>query len=349
MRKLFTELHRLMCQGDDAVLVTVIAGSGSFPSGLGSGMLVDKSGRVAGTIGGGAVEYRALGLAAEALQHRLSHGKAFTLRRNEVEDLGMICGGDVKVYFQFIPAGSAFAAFSQQVAACFDKDEDAWVFTDITDENAWQMALYTRGGGLCIAGGTQEGPLAALGAEDIERLLGVGPVQMEVGGRLIFSEHIVHAGRAVLFGGGHLSQELVPLLAHIGFRCVVFEDRADFARPELFPGVSEVILGDFADIGAHIRLTENDYIVIMTRGHAGDYEVQRQVLAKPSAYVGVIGSRSKIASVSQRLREDGIAQEMIDFVHTPIGVSIGAKSPAEIAISIAAELIGVRAERMRPR
>lgn len=373
MKELFERLLALLKNGRPVVMATIIAESGSTPRGAGARMLVDETGRIFGTIGGGIVEYKAEQLAVQAMKDKASRTKAFTLRRNEIEDIGMICGGNVRVFIQYIEATEDNAALVEKLVRCFDEDENAWLFYDVTDECAWQMALYSaplglvvskqaRGDAAASAGaeaapdeenGKEEGPgagppienLAQLNKEQLAALLGGAPLQTKVGGRLVYSEPVVKAGRVIIFGGGHVSQELVPVLAHLDFRCVVFEDRPDFAKKELFPGVSQVILGDFSDISKDIRQTENDYIVVMTRGHAADLEIQRQVLRRPAAYFGVIGSRHKIAIVSKKLLEDGISQQVLDTVHMPIGLNIKGQTPAELAISIAGELILTRAER----
>lgn len=344
MKKLFETLQGELQAGRPAMMVTVIAGSGSTPRGAGARMLVGRGGRITGTIGGGAVEYRAETLAVEALEKGESYTKAFTLRPNEIEDLGMVCGGDVKVFLQYIPATPQDIAFTAKVQECFDGSQNAWLLYDITDETAWQMGLYTPAGGLRLMAGRGEGGgLAGLSQNELDGLLGAAPMQRQLAGRLYYSEPFVRAGRVIVFGGGHVAQELVPVLAHLDFRCVVVDDRPEFTRPELFPGADRVILGDLSNIKSYLALTPSDYIVVMTRGHAGDFVVQNQVLRAPAAYYGVIGSRRKIKAVSEKLLAQGIPQAVIDSVYTPIGLDIKAQTPAEIAISIAAELILVRA------
>lgn len=338
MKELFTVLQKAMDTGEDTVLVTIIAGSGSTPRGVGARMLVGKNGRMCGTIGGGAVEYRALEMAGQCLKNKMSRIKGFTLRRNEVEDLGMICGGDVKVYFQFIPSDSSeMKALTEAALACFNKDRDIWIITDITDESVWQMGLYIDGQG--IVG-------LPIQNEECPPLVKSGAVQAQIGSRLYYSEPLVHAGRVIIFGGGHISRELVPVLAHLGFFCVVFDDRETFACRELFPKADQIILGDFEHISRSIRIKKTDYVVVVTRGHSFDFIVQQQILQGEAAYIGVIGSRAKSLAVSQKLRESGISDEKINQIHTPIGIDIQAETPAEIAISIAAELIMVRARKM---
>ena len=117
------------------------------------------------------------------------------------------------------------------------------------------------------------------------------------------------------------------------------------ATRKLFPTAEEIICGDFTSIKDHLTVTEEDFVVIMTNGHMHDFHVEEQVLRGPFAYVGVIGSRTKTASVNRRLREAGIPEESIAQIHTPIGTAIRAVTPAEIAVSIAGEMILCRAER----
>jgi xanthine dehydrogenase accessory factor len=287
------------------------------------------------------VEHRAEGLAAEILDERKSRLKGFTLARNEVEDLGMVCGGDVKVYLQFVSAKSPEnLALTETILAAFDRDEDTWLVTDLTDASAWSMGVYLPSSGLT--------GLAA-SVEELAPLWQSRAVQAELAGRHYYSEPLVRSGRVLIFGGGHIAQELVPVLSHVGFRCLVMDDRPEFASRERFPEASEVILGDFAKLAESLSVTQHDYAVVMTRGHAHDFVVQEQLLRHPTAYVGVIGSRSKSAAVAARLREAGVPQEAIDRVHTPIGTAIKAETPAEIAISIAGELILTRAQRTGAR
>ena len=336
MKELFENLVNAAESGEDTVLVSIIAGSGSVPRGLGARMLVGKSGRICGTIGGGAVEYRSIVLAAEVLKEKSSYSKAFTLRRNEVEDLGMVCGGDVRVYFQFVASdNTAFLELAKKCIAASDENKNTWLVTDLTDEANWRMAIYEMDGGDELEIG-----------EDVSDLLLSGAVPAEIDGRNFYAEPLTIAGRVIIFGGGHVASELVPVLAHLDFRVVIFEDREDFAVPSMFPGAEQVILGDFNNVAEKISINADDFIVAVTRGHASDYDVQRQVLQGETAYIGVIGSRKKKAAVDARLLEAGIPQERINDVVSPIGTAIKAKTPAEIAISIAGQLIEARATKM---
>ena len=151
------------------------------------------------------------------------------------------------------------------------------------------------------------------------------------------------AGLVYVFGGGHVARALVPVLASVDFCCVVVEDRPEFCKPELFPGAQAVRLIPVERLGDELHIRAEDYVCVMTRGHAGDMECEAFALTTPARYIGVIGSRRKIAVVNERLLERGFTRADLDRVHTPIGLPIGAQTPQEIAISIAAEMIKVRA------
>lgn len=148
-----------------------------------------------------------------------------------------------------------------------------------------------------------------------------------------------------IFGGGHVSQALVPVISKVNFKSVVYEDRERFADLSLFPGADAAILGSFMNITERVEITEDDYIVIVTRGHQADYEVLEQSLRTPATYIGMIGSRHKFELTRKRLKEAGFNDDDIARIHNPIGLPILAETPDEIAVSITAELIRHRAER----
>ena len=153
--------------------------------------------------------------------------------------------------------------------------------------------------------------------------------------------------RAIIFGGGHIAAALTPILKGVDFRVTVMDERPEFATNERFPDAVQVVCGSFGDLSNLFTFGKNDYAVVVTSGHIHDYEVEEQILRHDLAYVGVIGSRKKTAAVNAKLKMAGITEEQLAKVHTPIGLDIGAETPEEIAVSIAAEMIQVRAERRK--
>ena len=328
MRKMLKTMKTHLNRGESLVLVTVIASSGATPRGAGARMLIGKSGRLCGTIGGGAVEYRSQQIAAQVLNEGTSLGHDFTLTKDDVQNLGMICGGACNVYFHYLPAGDAHTiTLCDTAEEQFKKGTDLWLLTEIGEGG--HMGLYAPDLGLWGISVSQELKLS----RHPERI-----------GNL-FAEQINTSGKVYVFGGGHVAQELAPVLAHVGFRCVVMDDRPEFTKKELFPGAEDVILGDLQKISDYMTIGENDYVCVMTRGHAYDTVVQAQVLRCRPAYCGVIGSAMKAAGVRKTLKEEyGLAEEELDLVTTPIGLNIKGETPAEIAISIAAQMILRRAD-----
>lgn len=335
MRKMLRDISELLRAGKDLVLVTVIASSGATPRGAGARMLITDTGRVCGTIGGGAVEYRSEQIAAGILKDKCSGEHDFSLTRDDVQNLGMICGGTVNVFFQYIPAGDAETlTIADKAEELFSDGEDLWLLSDIAQGG--KLGLYSEKSGF-----------VGIDAPDwLLPSLSRHPLRTVKDGRDIYAEQINSSGRVYVFGCGHVAQELVPVLSHVGFRCVALDDRAEFADPALFPDAEEVLLVDFENLDRYITIGGEDYACVMTRGHAFDSVVQAQLLRTPACYIGVIGSAAKKAGVYKKLKEE-YSFEDADFerITSPIGLSIKAETPAEIAISIAAQMIELRARR----
>lgn len=161
-------------------------------------------------------------------------------------------------------------------------------------------------------------------------------------GTLVLTEPAEADYRVYIFGAGHVSTALVPVLLPLGFPVTVIDQRPELAKEERFPG-AKVLCAPLDPLPAELSLTERDYAVIMTPGHEQDLAVLRQVLKTPAFYIGCIGSRKKTAYVNQILREEGFSASDLERIHAPIGLPIMARTPEEIAVSIAAELILHRA------
>lgn len=153
--------------------------------------------------------------------------------------------------------------------------------------------------------------------------------------------------KVYLFGGGHVGTELVPVLEHLRFDVIVLDDRPEFASADRHPKAGQCILCDYENIEKYVSIQPEDYVAVMTHGHKNDRNVLLQCMRKHPSYIGCIGSRNKVAATHQFLRENGITQEDIDRLHSPIGIDLLGDTPEEIAISIAAQLIRHRAENAR--
>jgi len=162
------------------------------------------------------------------------------------------------------------------------------------------------------------------------------------GGKVsIFVEPILPVADIFIFGGGHIALPLAQFAKALDFGVVVIDDRKEFASRDRFPMVDDVKLGDFVTLTRSIEFHSDDCVVIITHGHEHDEIVLRECLLKKNqpGYVGMIGSKAKVATVMSHLKQEGIAEELLANVRAPIGLDVGAKTPAEIAVSIIAEII----------
>lgn len=160
-----------------------------------------------------------------------------------------------------------------------------------------------------------------------------------------FTKEMKIESKAIIFGGGHIGQALEPVIRNIGFQTLVVDDRKEYANEKRFAHATGIaVIEDFQDPYSGIETDEDTYVIIVTRGHMGDFEVLRETLKRKTGYIGMIGSKSKVAKTFEMLLAEGFSQEELSKVHSPIGLKIGAETPEEIAISIAGEMIKVRAE-----
>ena len=163
------------------------------------------------------------------------------------------------------------------------------------------------------------------------------------GGRMeVFIEPLEPSPRLVIVGAGHVSQHVAGMAASVGFRVHVLDDREAFANRDRFPAAAEVTVADIAGFLAGAELPPTAFVVVVTRGHTHDLAAVRALSGRPLRYVGMIGSRAKVARVFDALRAEGVAPDWLEEVHAPIGLQIGAVTPEEIAVSIVAELVAVR-------
>jgi xanthine dehydrogenase accessory factor len=163
------------------------------------------------------------------------------------------------------------------------------------------------------------------------------------GGTLeIFVEPVLPPADLYIFGAGHVAASLYQIAKMAGFDVTVIDDREAYANRERFPEAHQVIAEDFDKAAAQLTPNESSYIVIVTRGHRDDMRMLRWAVQTSARYIGMIGSKRKTITIFKELQQEGLAADLFDRVHAPIGLDIGAITPEEIAVSITAELIATR-------
>ena len=191
-----------------------------------------------------------------------------------------------------------------------------------------------------------EGELAAqcqehaMRPEELRELADMEESRMlSFGERKIFAEVLRKPARLVICGGGHVAQQVVSLAKRTGFTVTVLEDRPYFADEARRAGADQVICQDFSKGLNEISGNSDTYFLVVTRGHRYDGICLESILKKERAYVGMMASRKRGILLKKKLVEDGFDQKQVDSIHTPVGISIHAETPEEIAVSILAELI----------
>ena len=293
-------------------LASLLATTGSMPRHEGARLAVTEAGLLIGTVGGGAVERLAIERAREARA-----GGASSLEWYRTGD-EMACGGDALLAAR--PLAERDLPFLRDLLDTLERGEPACV------EEAWEDPASPT---LSLV------PPARLSRptwDDAART---------------YREPVCAPCRLHVFGAGHVGAALVGLAAAAGFEPHVYDDRPELATPEALPDAASVSCGSFEELAASAPIAPNDAVVVLTHGHVHDEAVLLAVLGREvqPAYVGCIGSRRKSALAREHLAAAGVPAGRVDAVHMPIGLAIGAVTPAEIAVSIVAQLIGCRAER----
>jgi xanthine dehydrogenase accessory factor len=340
----YDRLVSLLAAGERLALCTLLHLEGSGPRRPGAKMLLRENGESLGTIGGGLLEDRANAWAREALRTGRAICRPFALSLQQASDEGMTCGGQAEVLVEPLDGTSpAIRDFCGEILALFRRGGRGCLVTAIFEEGAGVVVeRFLVVDGTCtavsVAGRTLPAELL-VSAPSVPALVELGTVRY-------FLDPLTPLITVVVFGGGHIAARLVPLCHGLGFRTVVVDDRANFTSRDRFPQADELLaVPSFENALQDLPLDAGHYVVIVTRGHGGDQTILRQALRRRPGYIGMIGSRRKRGLIFEALAQEGIVADDLARVVCPIGLPIGAETPEEIALSIAAELVATRAAR----
>ncbi|MDZ7371713.1 MAG: xanthine dehydrogenase accessory protein XdhC [candidate division KSB1 bacterium] len=168
-------------------------------------------------------------------------------------------------------------------------------------------------------------------------------LQMSCGGRVkIFIEPLFSAPPLIIFGAGHVGKAMAAVADLLGFRVTIVDNRPEFANPRRFPNAEKIAAKEYSAALTELEFTPETCLVIATHQHIHDREILEYCVRQPFAYLGMIGSRTKVQQTFKALEEAGIDRAALQRVHSPMGLAIGARTPEEIAVSVAAEMIAVR-------
>ncbi len=364
--QIWSEALRTLELGKRFALATVINVRGSTPREVGAKMIVRDDGQF-GTIGGGCGEAEVFRKAEVLLQE----GKGARLAEVDLtgdfdqEEVGT-CGGIMDVFVDLWSPQSDLP-MARRLAEAASRNAPAALVTLVdpgarSEARAGARSLIEPDGGQAPAM-PLELPSPAL-AELAERTREAVPGLFELDGQgvlrpvthiessgapRVFVDPVAGALRLIIAGAGHIAQPLATLGEMLGFKVTVVDDRASFANRERFPTADQIVVKPFKAAIESLKLDRYCYLVAVTRGHAFDEEAVRAALKQPCGFIGMIGSRRRVKATLERIQQDGVDPQLLDRVHAPLGLDIGADTPEEIALAIVAEMVRERRLGLRDR
>ena len=317
-KQLLDAIAAELAKGNGCMLATVLSRRGSAPRGVGTSMVVSCAGNQSGTVGGGSMEHRVKQDALALLARQETTIKEYVIHADGKD----VYSGGVTILFRVF-TGEAESKLIEQLADAFAQKDEAYLTCRIENGIPHESSMLSENElrETCGIDCSPEQPLLT----ECEPAWLIEPLR--------------DLPRVILFGGGHVAQCMARQLDLLDYRVWVTEDREAFAKEALFPTAERVLLCDYIGVEPLLDLTSRDHAIVMSRGHETDYQILRWLLRSNVDYVGCIGSRKKIALTKERLLADGLNEAQIARLHAPIGLAIGAQTPAEIAVSVAAELI----------
>jgi xanthine dehydrogenase accessory factor len=356
MRELLAELAAALEQRRACVWCAVVETRGSTPQKAGAAMLVFADGGQCGTLGGGCVEAEVKRRALAVLAAGAAAGPevlSFCLDDDYGWDDGLICGGRMSVLAGPVRAGAhdayyrAYRALVESGRGCVE----AVALGAASGLPAGSRYLFDGGGKLAARLDGQEGPVPEVVLSGLPALADrPGPRTQHGVAYLPLLPRVT----LLIVGGGHVGQAVARLAAEVDFDAWVLDDRDRYASRERFPAASRLLVGDIGPTLKELAptLDGSTYCLIVTRGHNHDEEALYHLAATAAGYVGMIGSKRKIKLIYEDLVARGLPSQALEGVHAPLGLDIGSRTVAEIAVSIVAELIARRnlgSSELRPR
>lgn len=330
---IFLEAARLAREGQLGAVASVVRRRGSLPMSSTAKLLVTAGGARAGTVGGGCLEAEIMDRALDVMQTREPAVSKHTLNAHLAGDYGLTCGGTATVFIEPVYADEIL----------------------LSAYNAAATAIGLAGTGAMLTGRDwREGVVKAFvagrdcGGAAPERMIAAARRTLTAGleAPVFARDYIVEPVNAdpplVVFGGGHVGASIARVAAQSGWRVTIVDDREEFADAARHSFAERTVCCDFHDVGAVFPFTRSTYVVVATRGHQHDALIVDQLARRDLRYIGMLGSRRKVALTWKLLEGWGVPPDRLARVHAPIGLSIGADTPAEIAVSVVAEIIAVR-------
>lgn len=344
--EIYKTAARILETGENIALITVISTAGSTPGKVGYKMLVwGKNPETFGTVGGGLTEAELIRTAKNTLPRTVNQIFSFNLDGTKDDEKG-ICGGSIEFLVETFDKKTL--PLFRQLSTLIENGGRGTLVSVIAHQRPPEKILLKKPDQLDAAADIILPPESI---ESVKKLIAKEqPAKIKLNPEVqIFIEPVSEQPMVFLFGAGHLSYYISKYAKSLNFRVTVCDERAEFANKDRFPDANNIVVENFESVFDRINVDENSYIVIVTKGHKSDEIVLAQAVKTKAKYIGMIGSKRKTLTIFEKLSERQIPQELLKRVYSPIGISIGALTPEEIAFSIVGELLKIRRLGNAPR
>ncbi|MHC4174275.1 MAG: XdhC family protein [Planctomycetota bacterium] len=337
--EIYKKAAEVLKKDENIALITVISTTGSTPGKVGYKMLVwGKKPETMGTVGGGLTEAKMINIAKNILPKTESRVFTFDKDGSFDEEKG-ICGGSIELLIETFDKKSL--PLFKELSAVIENEGKGVLLSIISPKKSPEKIFLKSADQVDIASDVSFSP------EIIEFIKTVVDKEQPEKKTLknatpVFIEAVWEQPMVFIFGAGHLSYYISRYAKAVNFRVTVCDERVEFANKKRFPDVDNIIVENFESVFDKININKNSYIVIVTKGHKCDAIVLEKALKTDVKYIGMIGSKRKALTVLKKLHEKGTPEETLKKVYSPIGLSIGAVTPEEIALSIVCELVRIR-------
>jgi len=343
MDELFQDIQKLARAEKRVAMATLVTTRGTSPKREGAKMWVGEEGRILGSVTiGGCVDARVIAESEDVLSSFEPRLVEMKLGDEDAWEIGFSCAGDLDVLIEPVdlanPNGNVFDLY-RTVQNAVNRGRNAAIATSLKDSSF--KLLIVEG----------EEVSGTLGTSDLDREAQTVAAELmrkrrsstvSLGALPVFFEVHGPPPTLIVFGAGHVSMPLISLAHDLGLKTIVVDGRPRFATCERFPDVDELLIGIPSEIAERFVYTSSTFVVLTAHDYKYDLPVLKVVLPARPAYVGLLGSKRRGAAIKQFLIDGGMDESLLDQLHVPTGLDIGADSAAEIALSILAEIVAIR-------
>ena len=342
MRDIYSDILPWLSENTPFAIATVTKTWGSAPRGVGSSMAVTQDMAVVGSVSGGCIEGAVIEKARTILEGGGAKSLTFGVTDETAWSVGLTCGGKVNVFVEKHPAFSdnpQTAEIWQALQTALDQNLPAIFVRDLTGEANTHLLVYPDGNTVGNWGEIQPAVVDLALAAYRSRKSG----EADLDGKTIFLNVFPRRDRMFIIGAAHISIPLVKFAKDLGFEVITIDPRQIFATLERFPVPPDQLLSDWPDeILPKLVPDDDTYAVLLTHDPKIDDVALHIVLKSDAAYIGALGSKKTHAKRVNRLQEAGFTEAEIARIHGPVGLSIGAKTPEEVALSIIGQIIKIK-------